>query len=124
MVVAGKTAYALVPYAINKLQAAGYKLVSVAECLGRDRYWSVGNPAIRDVRFLFLSFRILLMCCVSQFIGPAGDLDMLIAGFFSLFLLCDMNGLMTSNCTYLICSRCLYLLDMVWTLREPPVQLK
>ncbi|KAF8072279.1 hypothetical protein FPV67DRAFT_930193 [Lyophyllum atratum] len=42
------TAYKLLPYAINKLQDAGYKLVTVAECLGRTPYWSVGNPAVRN----------------------------------------------------------------------------
>lgn len=33
------------PYAIKKLQAAGYKLVTVAECLGKQPYQYVSPPA-------------------------------------------------------------------------------
>ncbi|KAG9081900.1 Carbohydrate esterase 4 protein [Ceratobasidium sp. UAMH 11750] len=43
------TAHELVPYAIGKLQAAGYKLVTLAECLGdKPAYQSVGQPSLRD----------------------------------------------------------------------------
>ncbi|KAF7986562.1 hypothetical protein HWV62_26304 [Athelia sp. TMB] len=38
------TAYTVVPHAIRTLQAAGYNLVTVAECLGMQPYQSVGNP--------------------------------------------------------------------------------
>ncbi|KAF8072278.1 carbohydrate esterase family 4 protein [Lyophyllum atratum] len=44
----------VVPHAIATLQKAGYKLVTLAECLGREPYQSVGTPSVRDVRFLFL----------------------------------------------------------------------
>ncbi|KAM6490148.1 carbohydrate esterase family 4 protein [Amanita muscaria] len=37
-----------IPYAIQKLQAAGYRLVTVAECLGKNPYQSVGSPAPYD----------------------------------------------------------------------------
>jgi peptidoglycan/xylan/chitin deacetylase (PgdA/CDA1 family) len=43
-----RTAHEVVPYAIQKLKAAGYKLVTVAECLGLPRYQSVGAPGVRD----------------------------------------------------------------------------
>jgi len=45
------TASKLTPYAIKALQAAGYKVVTVAECLGfskSDWYQSVGAPTARD----------------------------------------------------------------------------
>lgn len=38
------TAHNLLPHAIQKLQAAGYKLVTLAECLGQEPYQSVGQP--------------------------------------------------------------------------------
>ncbi|KEP47598.1 carbohydrate esterase family 4 protein [Rhizoctonia solani 123E] len=43
------TAYDVLPYAIQKLQAAGYRLVTVAECLGEQPYQSVGSPQTPDV---------------------------------------------------------------------------
>ncbi|KAG9095791.1 Carbohydrate esterase 4 protein [Ceratobasidium sp. 370] len=42
------TAHTVLPYAIQKLQAAGYQLVTMADCLGKDPYQSVGNPSPRD----------------------------------------------------------------------------
>ncbi|KAM6490152.1 carbohydrate esterase family 4 protein [Amanita muscaria] len=39
----------ILPYAIEKLQAAGYKLVTVAECLGKQPYQYVSPPAQYDV---------------------------------------------------------------------------
>jgi len=45
------TADQVAPFAIQKLQAAGYKLVSVAECLGLSKsawYKTVGTPGKRD----------------------------------------------------------------------------
>ncbi|KAJ7116601.1 carbohydrate esterase family 4 protein [Mycena epipterygia] len=38
----------LVEFAIKKFQAAGYKLVTVAECLGLEPYAFVGQPGTRD----------------------------------------------------------------------------
>lgn len=38
------TAYDVIPYAISILKAAGYRLVTVAECLGTSPYQSVGSP--------------------------------------------------------------------------------
>jgi len=38
----------VLPYAITRLQAAGYQLVTVAECLGLAPYKSVGSPGVRD----------------------------------------------------------------------------
>ncbi|KAJ7767238.1 carbohydrate esterase family 4 protein [Mycena metata] len=42
------TAYQVLPYAIPKLKAAGYKLVTVAECLGLPAYQHVGTPGTPD----------------------------------------------------------------------------
>jgi len=42
------TAHQVLPYAIKKLQAAGYKLVSLSECTGLPAYQSVGTPGVRD----------------------------------------------------------------------------
>ncbi|KAJ2922538.1 hypothetical protein H1R20_g14558, partial [Candolleomyces eurysporus] len=42
------TAYDVLPYAIQKLKAAGYQLVTVAECLGRAPYQSVAAPGTPD----------------------------------------------------------------------------
>jgi len=39
-----QTAHVVVPHAIKTLQAAGYKLVTVAECLGQEPYQSVVAP--------------------------------------------------------------------------------
>jgi len=33
------------PYAIDRLQSAGYRLVTVAECLGMKPYRSIGVPS-------------------------------------------------------------------------------
>lgn len=45
----------VLPYAIKVLQAAGYDLVTVAECLGENPYLRVEDPSVRDV-CLRLSF--------------------------------------------------------------------
>jgi len=42
------SAHEVLPYAIQKLQAAGYRLVTLAECLGKPAYQSVGAPQPRD----------------------------------------------------------------------------
>jgi len=43
-----RTAHEVLPYAIQKLQAAGYNLVTLAECLGMEPYQSVGSPVAKD----------------------------------------------------------------------------
>ncbi|KAF5374533.1 hypothetical protein D9615_009075 [Tricholomella constricta] len=43
-----QTAQVIVPHAIATLQRAGYKLVTLAECLGMPAYQYVGPPAVRD----------------------------------------------------------------------------
>lgn len=53
------TAHQVLPYAIQKLQAAGYRLVSLSECTGLPAYQSVGSPGVRDVSIHFLSYSLL-----------------------------------------------------------------
>ncbi|KAF8756197.1 Carbohydrate esterase family 4 protein [Rhizoctonia solani] len=43
-----RTAHEVIPYVIPKLQAAGYRLVTLAECLGQQPYQSVGSPQTPD----------------------------------------------------------------------------
>lgn len=43
------TSEQVVPYAIQRLQQAGYRLVTLAECLGQQPYQWVGEPQTRDV---------------------------------------------------------------------------
>uniref|UniRef100_A0A8H7XY41 NodB homology domain-containing protein n=1 Tax=Psilocybe cubensis TaxID=181762 RepID=A0A8H7XY41_PSICU len=45
-----QAAQVVLPYAIKALQAAGYRLVTLAECLGMPAYQWVGEPHARDVR--------------------------------------------------------------------------
>jgi len=55
----------VLPYAIQKLQAAGYQLVTLAECLGMPAYQSVVAPGTPDVSplpfcfFLFIPWHFL-----------------------------------------------------------------
>ncbi|KAF5374529.1 hypothetical protein D9615_009071 [Tricholomella constricta] len=42
------TVHQVLPYAISKLQNAGYRLVTLSECLGLPAYQSVGPPGIPD----------------------------------------------------------------------------
>jgi len=42
------TAHQVLPYAISRLQGAGYRLVTLAECLGMSPYQSVGAPGTPD----------------------------------------------------------------------------
>ncbi|EUC63917.1 carbohydrate esterase family 4 protein [Rhizoctonia solani AG-3 Rhs1AP] len=44
-----RTAHEVIPYVVPRLQAAGYKLVTVAECMGMQPYQSVGSPQTPDV---------------------------------------------------------------------------
>lgn len=53
------TAFEVIPHAVAVLQKAGYKLVSVPECLGygtslNELYQYVGKPQPRDVSSFFL----------------------------------------------------------------------
>ncbi len=41
----------VLPYVIDRLQAAGYRLVTLAECLGEAPYQSVGSPGTPDVSY-------------------------------------------------------------------------
>ncbi|TRM61761.1 hypothetical protein BD626DRAFT_537912 [Schizophyllum amplum] len=43
-----QTAHTTLTHAIETLQAAGYNLVTVAECMGVDPYQSIGEPSTRD----------------------------------------------------------------------------
>ena len=43
------TAHQVLPYAINLLQSKGYKLVTVAECLGLPAYQWTTTPGTKDV---------------------------------------------------------------------------
>ncbi|TFK31595.1 carbohydrate esterase family 4 protein [Crucibulum laeve] len=42
------TAHQVLPYFIQKLKAAGYRMVTLAECLGKNPYQSVVAPSSRD----------------------------------------------------------------------------
>jgi len=42
------TAHQLLPYVIQRLQAAGYRLVTLSDCIGLPPYQSVQNPGVRD----------------------------------------------------------------------------
>ncbi|XP_006455673.1 hypothetical protein AGABI2DRAFT_180621 [Agaricus bisporus var. bisporus H97] len=42
-----QTVYLVLPYVIKKLQDAGYKLVTLAECLGEQPYSKIGSPQQR-----------------------------------------------------------------------------
>ncbi|KAG9019781.1 Carbohydrate esterase 4 protein [Tulasnella sp. 427] len=44
----------VLPFALQVLVQAGYRFVTVAECLGMDPYLSVGAPQARDVSYLDL----------------------------------------------------------------------
>ena len=46
------TSREVLPHAIDALQGAGYRLVTVAECLGAQPYTNVRRPEPRDVRVL------------------------------------------------------------------------
>ncbi|KDR67032.1 hypothetical protein GALMADRAFT_1133389 [Galerina marginata CBS 339.88] len=46
--IANASVHEALPYAIQKLQGAGYKLVTVSECLGTKSYLSIGWPAAKD----------------------------------------------------------------------------
>ncbi|KAF6765858.1 carbohydrate esterase family 4 protein [Ephemerocybe angulata] len=43
-----QSAHDILPHAISVLKAAGYKLVTFAECIGQSPYMRVGSPKARD----------------------------------------------------------------------------
>jgi len=45
------TRYDVLPVAIDVLQRAGYRLVTLAECVGQNPYQWVGSPQTPGVRF-------------------------------------------------------------------------
>ncbi|KAG8753483.1 Carbohydrate esterase 4 protein, partial [Ceratobasidium sp. 423] len=42
------TAHQVIPYALKQIKAKGYKMVTVAECLGREPYQAATSPSARD----------------------------------------------------------------------------
>lgn len=57
------------PYALGVLKKAGYKMVSVADCLGQKPYLSIGPPGIPAVSHAyFLRFSVLTPCCQADWI--------------------------------------------------------
>jgi len=92
----------VLPYAISRLQGAGYRLVTVAECLGLPPYQSVGSPQTPDVS-------ILHQKCLSSHLNTnnflLAELDVLnanpcsaLVSWFSLFFwsLSGFSGLLTT----------------------------
>ena len=63
------TAFIFTPHAIKVLQSAGYKLVTIAECLGQQPYLSTGPPTA--VRYLspFISNNTLIDILYILFVG-------------------------------------------------------
>jgi len=70
LLIAAQTALVVVPHAISVLRAAGYQLVTVAECLGLQPYQSVTTP--QNVRCYPPA--ISAICAYSS---PPGDMDVL-----------------------------------------------
>ena len=84
----GKYSDEVLPYAIKKLKAAGYRLVSLSECTGLPAYQSVQAPSVRDVsyqmiffiNFIFLKKRSLFVLLVDL---EVLDIYMELSNFFS-----------------------------------------
>jgi hypothetical protein len=68
------SAQVVIPYAIDILKKAGYKLVTLAECLGQPAYQFTGAPAARDVSTPLLSLPVLY----------GSDMDVCDLGFMDL----------------------------------------
>jgi len=45
------TVHQVLPYAIQRLKSAGYRLVTLAECLGKPAYQSVVAPGVPDANW-------------------------------------------------------------------------
>ncbi|EDR09238.1 carbohydrate esterase family 4 protein [Laccaria bicolor S238N-H82] len=54
-----KNRHQVLPYAIKKLKAAGYRLVSLAECTGLPAYQKTQAPTPRDVRSFYTTSHAL-----------------------------------------------------------------
>ena len=67
------TAFSVLPYVIDRLQEAGYDLVTVAECLGATPYKSEGAPGTPDVK----STLLLGLCPCRSNLSDPGHLDLL-----------------------------------------------
>ena len=67
MVSVASTAYDVLPYAIDRLQSAGYQLVTVAECLGMEPYQNVGQAQTNDVR-LYLCYNVTFLTPMTGFL--------------------------------------------------------
>nr|ADX07300.1 putative chitin deacetylase [Flammulina velutipes] len=62
--VVASTAYDVLPYAIDRLQSAGYQLVTVAECLGMEPYQNVGQAQTNDENLRQLDWTLRQPSCV------------------------------------------------------------
>ena len=63
------TAFIVTPHAIKVLQSAGYKLASVAECLGQQPYLSTGPPTAVRCSSFFISNNTLIDIFCIRFVG-------------------------------------------------------
>ena len=61
------TAFIVAPHAIKVLQSAGYKLVTVAECLGQQPYLSTGPPIAVRCSSPFISDNTLIVIFFHSF---------------------------------------------------------
>ena len=65
--------YIVLPRSIQLLQSKGYKLVTVAECLGMEPYQSVGQPGMPDVSSFYLERYELILDEYSLLGGVKND---------------------------------------------------
>ena len=63
------TAFIVAPHAIKVLRSAGYKLVTVAECLGQQPYLSTEPPTAVRFSSLFISNNTLIDILYILFVG-------------------------------------------------------
>ena len=63
------TAFIVAPHAIKVLQSAGYKLVTVAECLDQQPYLSTGPPTAVRFSSPFISNNTLMDILYILFVG-------------------------------------------------------
>ena len=63
------TAFIVASHAIKVLQSAGYKLVTVAECLGQQPYLSTGPPTAVRFSSPFISNNTLIDIFCIRFVG-------------------------------------------------------
>ncbi|KAJ7447134.1 hypothetical protein B0H11DRAFT_1745275, partial [Mycena galericulata] len=61
----------VLPYAIEVLQRAGYKLVTLATCLGLPAYHSVGKPGTPDICSYPQSHLCISLTLSARLLGPA-----------------------------------------------------